>query len=59
MFVLKMRTANAAFTEYGDPAPEVARLLRATADRVEAGHDEGRLRDVNGNRVGEWELTED
>lgn len=46
---------NAAFE--GEACPgEVARILRQVADRVEAGHDEGLVHDVNGNKVGAWTL---
>lgn len=31
-------------------------LLRETADKVDAGHDEGVLMDANGNTVGAWSL---
>lgn len=31
-------------------------LLRATADRIDEGDDEGKLFDVNGNLVGEWRI---
>lgn len=57
MFTLKMKTDNAAFdgTLW---AEEVARILRDTAKCVEqqqARH--GVLRDINGNRVGEFTFT--
>jgi len=53
MFTLKINTDNAAFED--DPTAEVARILRALADRlVCASPDESYpLRDVNGNKVGE------
>lgn len=41
---------DAAFE--GDPRPEVARILRDLAERVERGNGAGHLRDVNGNTVG-------
>ena len=51
-FSLRITCDNAAFG--GDPNAEVARILRALADRLEgASPDEDYpLRDVNGNRVG-------
>jgi hypothetical protein len=53
-FTLVLSTGNAAFD--GDPAPEVARILREVADDIsEAGLSVGkvfRLWDFNGNRVG-------
>lgn len=47
---------DAAMDEY--PREEVARLLRETAEKVENGEDYGNLRDINGNNVGHWSLTE-
>jgi len=52
-FILNMQCDNAAF--YGDPNPEIARILRVAADCVEnqrPGFDQIILRDTNGNRVG-------
>ena len=52
-FVVSIRTDNSAFD--GDHGAEVARILRALADRIEgAALDEYfPLRDINGNNVGE------
>lgn len=55
MFALKMETDNAAFDDGGAGA-ECARILRAVADRLEGGHEDGVLHDLNGNRVGVWSL---
>jgi hypothetical protein len=52
MFVLKIDTGNAAFED--DPNYELARILRAVADKVENGHADGRCYDINGNKVGSW-----
>lgn len=51
---------NAAFQEdEGGPEMEVARILRHAADRVEDGFlDAGSLYDINGNKVGEYRVTE-
>jgi hypothetical protein len=50
---------NAAFED--DPTMEVARILRALADRLtHASPDEAYpLRDINGNAVGSLEFTKD
>lgn len=56
MFELMFTTDNAAFEGDGGNA-EVARILRAIAERVEADAGSGSVRDVNGNRIGEWKLT--
>jgi hypothetical protein len=44
-------TGNAAFDD-GNREAEVARILRAAADRIEAGAEDFSLRDFNGNTVG-------
>ena len=56
MFTLKIKTDNAAFEDAG---PEVARILRDLARQLEGetGEASGRLRDLNGNTVGEYRLT--
>ena len=54
-FILVLDSGNAAFS--GDGAQfETARLLKNTAERVEAGHNCGVLMDVNGNRCGMWDF---
>lgn len=52
-YSITIKTDNAAFAD--DPAPEIARILRRLADRLEADGvaPERVLFDVNGNRVGE------
>lgn len=57
MFKLEFRTDNAAFDE-GGVAAEVAAILARVARRVEAGADEGPVMDSNGNKVGQWWLTD-
>lgn len=55
-FKLKIKTDNAAFAEDGNGGKnEVARILREIAEKLEAGYDVGSARDINGNKVGEWE----
>lgn len=58
-FVLNIKTDNAAFGEgdESDRAVELARILRDMADRFAGGDASpanGIVRDINGNRVGEW-----
>ena len=56
-FELKMDCDNSAFEP--DHRLEIARILVAVADRmVNEGRDGGVCVDVNGNRVGEWEVTD-
>lgn len=54
-FQLTIQTDNAAFGQHND-AHEIARILRAVADRLEQGDTGGNARDYNGNSVGEWFL---
>lgn len=58
-FKLMMSCDNAAFEDR--PGPEVARILRAIAARVEDwdGYDKYQtVFDINGNDVGRWRLGE-
>ena len=48
---------NAAFDD--EPATETARILRALANKYEAGNFDGRLNDHNGNAVGTFATRED
>lgn len=51
---IQFRTSNAAFQ--GRRKSESARILREIAEKLEEGHDEGIIQDVNGNKVGSWNL---
>ena len=58
MVTIKFSTANDAFDV---PGPEIARILRELARLVEdgvAGGDEYKIRDANGNTVGQFKYTE-
>lgn len=57
MFKLEIETDNAAFEDGAEL--EIARILRNVAERLEYldGLREGNARDINGNRVGRWELS--
>ena len=60
LVTLSINCGNAAFGESGEEGFEVARILRALADTVEAEGDlesfSTRLLDFNGNRVGSVEV---
>lgn len=64
-FVLKIECRNAAFSDEDPVAAaitlrkEVARLLEHAASLFEAGYEDDTLRDINGNRVGFFQFTED
>jgi hypothetical protein len=51
-FTLKIETDNEAFANGTD---EIVRLLRLVTSRVMHDETSGRLIDINGNRVGEWD----
>ncbi len=55
MFIFKIETDNDAFRE--DDTAEIARLLREAADKLEEGQTARGVKDLNGNRVGQWEYT--
>lgn len=55
-FHLRINTGNAAFAD-GDHGPELARILRRIADRLESAGSipdgiDGNVTDINGNRCG-------
>ena len=70
MFTLKIRTGGAAFRDESaesnrrnelplDPySCELRRLLDEVKKQLVCGHTDGKLMDINGNKVGEWELTD-
>lgn len=60
-FILTIETSNAAFhpdpdvePSEVDTYPEVARLLRLAADRIDQGQIPGALLDINGSVVGAY-----
>jgi len=55
---IEIEMGNAAFED--DPAPELVRILRKLADDIESsGADTLPLRDINGNRVGIFDVFAD
>lgn len=57
MFNLKIETGNAYFA--GREASAVADQLHGIANRLRSGITKGSVFDVNGNRVGTYELVPD
>lgn len=55
MFKIEIDTGNAAFEDEGK-GYEIARILRDIADKVENGAESGIARDINGNKVGTFEV---
>ena len=65
-FVLEIDLDNSAFFSRDEDlrdAQELVRLIRQTAsrfdDRLLVGTEQGRLRDINGNTCGHWQITEE
>ena len=52
---LSIDSGNAAFTDA--PAYEISRLFRQTANKIDAGHTDGPLIDINGNNCGSWFIS--
>lgn len=69
MFKMTIDTGNVAFRnedeidkemEQLDPSSwELRRILKEVEDSLEKGSTHEEIFDVNGNRVGEWSLTDD
>ena len=55
MFKLNIDTENSAFENY--KVEELTEILEALIDRINDGQTEGKLRDRNGNTVGDFSLT--
>ena len=52
---IEFRTDNAAFDEYG-VYEETNRILKAIAWDIRMGCDCGLIKDINGNKIGQWSL---
>lgn len=55
MFELSFKAGNAAF-EDGNKEYEVSRILKEIAEKVVNGSTGGKIKDINGNTIGEWDL---
>ena len=58
-FKLRFKMDNAAFEDY--PEKEIVRILRQVADKIDElapgdCYPYDTIRDINGNRIGDWEL---
>lgn len=52
---IEFKTDGAAFDEWGC-YEEINRILKVIAEDVRIGCDCGSIIDINGNRIGQWEL---
>lgn len=60
-FTLTINTDNAAFEDglgYGKFS-EIVRCVTSVAEKLADGNESGSVRDINGNTVGKFELSED
>jgi len=55
MFTLKFSTDNDAFQGYNKEY-EITRILTEITEKVQNGYTEGKIRDINGNTIGEWSM---
>ena len=55
MFKMKFQTENAAF----ENDQEVVRILKEVAEKIKNGASGGKIRDINGNTVGSWEVIDE
>lgn len=53
-FILEIDCDNAAFEP--DAKREIARILRRAASKIDDNDSYQHLRDINGNKVGKWEI---
>ena len=51
---IEFSTDNEAFNVYADE--EIKRIFDDILDRINRGYIVGKIRDINGNIVGEWEM---
>ena len=57
MFTLTFKTGNEAFQE--SPVSEIERIFANIADHVANSDTSGFVHDINGNKVGNWSLTQE
>ena len=55
MFKVKIKIWNAAFDDEGK-AMELSRMLKEVASKIERGFYQGKIKDINGNTVGEYSI---
>ena len=51
---VQFKTDNAAFEDYKEG--EIARILCSIARKIKAGSTSGKVTDINGNAIGEYEV---
>ncbi len=59
---IQFSTENAAFRDvdgnenFWDRAEESRRILQEIVEKLFYGHDHGSIMDINGNKIGSWEI---
>lgn len=61
MLKINIKTGGSAFHEEGEKVDEygrieLIRILQKIENEIEDGYDKHYIMDINGNKVGEWEL---
>lgn len=61
MLKIEIKTGNAAYSDDGENITdegriELCRNLDDIKNKIEDGYDRGYVIDINGNKVGEWDL---
>lgn len=52
---IEFETTNSAFDDYGDR--EIIRILDIIAEKFERGVEKDIILDIDGNKIGKWELN--
>jgi hypothetical protein len=51
---INFQTDNAAFSD--DKSFETIRILNTVINKIEEGENDGKIFDINGNKIGEWSI---
>lgn len=57
-FSIKMDLENAAF-QNGQQAQAISNILKEISNQIIYGKDGGNIRDLNGNKIGHWDIYMD
>jgi hypothetical protein len=58
MVKIEFKTGNSTFSDEAKEL-EIARILKKIAYQIATGYDNDKIRDINGNTIGSWEITEE
>lgn len=57
-FKLNIETDNEAFDDDYKMRTSLEEILESVSGKISEGYNEGICRDINGNSVGDWSITE-